>query len=191
MALLIFAFQSHTPTSHRVIGKEVSITCQLLSSNTSNNLEVKALGIHGTCRLILKVAPQLPAVVRLHRPSIIKTLATWRKARGLWAITGLFGVYRHNSSSRVTRCRVREEGTGFDWSTKLMLRVWWEVIGSRAWALALSPILVHLVFPHMDRLFCAISNLQAKDHDLSIFKNCHLWSSRTSKVGWLDESHSR
>ena len=196
MVLLIFAFQSHTPTNHRVIGKEVSITCQLLSSSTSNNLEIKALGIHGICRLISKITPQLPAVVPPHRPLTTQALAAWRIAQP-GAITGLFEVYRRNSSSssRVIRCRVREKDIGCNWSARFLMRVWCSVIGHAPDHLAPSAILVASRIPSHALCSHNLHNLQPKGDDLSIFETVIVAVRKLSKnqIGWMLtlESHQR
>jgi hypothetical protein len=66
--LLIFEFQFHTtPTKQAVIGRELSITCQL--RNNTSNLEAKAPEVHGIYRLISKVAPRLPPAL-LVNPSL-------------------------------------------------------------------------------------------------------------------------
>lgn len=114
---MISASQSHTPPIRRVVGKEEArITCQPLSSSSisSRNLEVtKALRLRGICRLISSIAPRLPAAV-LRRHNHLSTTpisqAAWRTVRVQGAITGLCEVCRRpSSSSRVTRCRVRED----------------------------------------------------------------------------------
>jgi hypothetical protein len=99
----------------------------------------------------------------------------------------LFEVYRRNSASRVTRCRVREDDIECDWSAWFVLRVCSLIIGSCARHLAPSLILVQSRIPsHAQSFLHNIRNLQPQDDDLWISKLSSMQFENFGKVGWLD-----